>query len=192
MLTQRIERRRTMRQHTYIVTDGSAIGNPGRGGWAAILSSGRSQWHLFGAVRRTTASEMELTAAIEALKSLETGSRVTLCSDSEYLVHGMQHLADRWRRQGWLNSRGLPLRDEALWRMLLIQRARHTIRWRWIRGHNGHAVQTKADALAYSEARRQWAEMRMAAYGSEIAVPRDARLETRGAKRRYTHDHQAA
>jgi ribonuclease HI len=88
-----------MRQHIHIVTDGSAIGNPGPGGWAAVLSCGRDRWRISGAVENTTANEMELTAAIEALKSIEIGSRVTLCSDSEYLIRGMRHLADRWLRQ---------------------------------------------------------------------------------------------
>jgi ribonuclease HI len=152
-----------MRKHIHIVTDGSAIGNPGPGGWAAILSSGRSRWHISGAVQRTTASEMELTAAIEALKSIEIGSRVTLCSDSEYLIQGMRHLAEHWRSQGWRNSRGQILRDTALWEDLLLLRARHTIDWRWVQGHNGHPIQTQADALAYTEARRQWFALRLAA-----------------------------
>lgn len=152
-----------MGQHIYIVTDGSAIGNPGPGGWAAILTSGKKSWRLSGASNWTTASEMELTAAIEALNSLEPGSRVTLTSDSEYLIRGMKHLVDRWSQQGWVNRRGLPLRDKDLWRCLLALRARHTIRWKWVRGHNGHAIQSQADALAYMQARRQQSVLRLAA-----------------------------
>jgi ribonuclease HI len=106
---------------------------------------------------------MELTAAIEALKSIEIGSRVTLCSDSEYLIGGMRHLADRWLLQGWRNTRGQPLRDQTLWQTLLILRASHFIDWRWVRGHNGHPRQTEADALAYMEARREWLTQRLAA-----------------------------
>lgn len=111
----------------------------------------------------TTASQMELTAAIEALKSLEAGSHVILCSDSEYLIRGMRYLVDRWSHQGWLNSRGAPMRDRELWRMLLVLRERHSIRWQWIRGHNGHRTQIEADALAYMEARRQQSVLRVAA-----------------------------
>jgi ribonuclease HI len=152
-----------MRQHIHIVTDGSAIGNPGPGGWAAVLSCGRNRWRISGAAENTTANEMELTAAIEALKSIEIGSRVTLCSDSEYLIRGMRHLADRWLQQGWRNTRGRPLRDQNLWQNLLILRSNHFIEWQWVRGHNGHPRQTEADALAYMEARREWLTQRLAA-----------------------------
>jgi ribonuclease HI len=152
-----------MPQHVQIITDGSAIGNPGPGGWAAIFASGRNRWRLSGAAQLTTASQMELTAAIEALKSLEAGSHVTLCSDSEYLIRGMRYLVDRWSHQGWLNSRGAPMRDRELWRLLLVLRGRHSIRWQWIRGHNGHRTQIEADALAYMEARRQQSVLRLAA-----------------------------
>jgi ribonuclease HI len=152
-----------MQKHIHIVTDGSAIGNPGPGGWAAVLSSGRNRWQISGAAENTTANEMELTAAIEALKSIEIGSRVTLCSDSEYLIRGMRHLADRWLLQGWRNTRGRPLRDQALWQTLLILRANHFVEWRRIRGHDGHPKQTEADALAYVQARHQWLAQRLAA-----------------------------
>jgi ribonuclease HI len=152
-----------MRKHIHIVTDGSAIGNPGPGGWAAVLSCGRNRWRISGAAENTTANEMELTAAIEALKTIEIGSRVTLCSDSEYLIRGMRHLADRWLLQGWRNTRGRPLRDQALWQSLLLLRSNHFIEWQWVRGHNGHPSQTEADALAYMEARREWLTQRLAA-----------------------------
>jgi ribonuclease HI len=122
-----------MRQHIHIVTDGSAIGNLDPGGWLAVLSCGRNKWRISGAVESATANEMELTAAIEALKSIEFGSRVTLCSDSEYLIRGMRHLADRWLRQGWRNTRGRPLRDQALWQTLMKLRADNVIEWLIVR-----------------------------------------------------------
>lgn len=152
-----------MSQHIHIVTDGSAIGNPGPGGWAAMFSSGRKRWSLSGSSLTTTANQMELTAAIEALKSLDTRSNVTLCSDSQYLIRGMRHLAERWEDQGWRNSRGILIQDRALWQELLSLRTQHVICWRWLRGHCGHPTQTEADALAYVEARRQWCELRLAA-----------------------------
>jgi ribonuclease HI len=146
-----------------IVTDGSAIGNPGPGGWGAVFTCGRQQWTLSGASQWTTAAEMELTAALEALRSIEPGSHVILSSDCDYLIRGMRFQATRWKRWGWRNSRGMPLQDRGLWQGLLELNSRHVIHWRWIRGHTGHPKQTEADALAYSEARRQWLEHRYAA-----------------------------
>jgi ribonuclease HI len=106
---------------------------------------------------------MELTAAISALQSLEAGCHVVLKSDCEYLIRGMRYQADRWRRNGWRNSRGVILQDRLLWQQLIGLRKRHTVQWQWVRGHNGHPTQTIADELAYSEARRAWCESRVAA-----------------------------
>jgi len=100
---------------------------------------------------------------LEALKSIEPGSHVNLSSDCDYLIRGMRFQAMRWERWGWRNSRGMPLQDRGLWQGLLEQNARLFIRWQWVRGHTGHLKQTEADALAYSEARRQWLEHRYAA-----------------------------
>jgi ribonuclease HI len=152
-----------MKRPINIVTDGSSIGNPGPGGWAAVLTCGSRRWTMSGSYEWTTAPEMELIAAIEALTTLEPGSRVSLCSDSEYLIRGMRHLAQRWRNQGWRNSRGEPLQDRALWQRLLQLDAKHHIRWSWVRGHSGHPTQTEADEIAYSEARSQWQRLRHAA-----------------------------
>jgi ribonuclease HI len=152
-----------MNRHIHIVTDGSAIGNPGPGGWGAVFTSGKKCWQISGSSEHTTINEMELTAAIEALKTLNDGSCVTLCSDSKYLVRGMQHLADRWAEQGWRNRKGLLIRDRDLWQTLLLLRGCHHICWQWVRGHNGHRVQAEADRLAYTEARRRWSALRNAA-----------------------------
>ena len=137
--------------------------NPGPGGWAAIFACGTRNWAISGSTFRTTAPIMELTAAIEALNSLPAGSHVDLHTDSEYLVRGMHHLAARWSKQGWRNSRGLVLQDRELWQELLRIDQIHRIKWRWVRGHDGHPMQTQADALAYSRARLQWVEQRRAA-----------------------------
>jgi ribonuclease HI len=145
-----------------IVTDGSAIGNPGPGGWGAVFTCGREQWTLSGASEWTTAAEMELTAALEALRSIEPSSKVTLSSDCDYLIRGMRYQAMRWKHFGWRNSRGLPLQDRYLWQELLELNTRNSIRWRWVRGHTGHPKQTEADALAYFEARRQWLDSKAA------------------------------
>jgi ribonuclease HI len=152
-----------MNKTFYIFTDGSAIRNPGPGGWGAVLIHGNRSWEISGASPWTTISEMELLAAVEALRSIPAGSLVELRSDSELLIHGMRFRVFRWQRQGWCNSRGLELQHQELWRELLRLNQRMNIRWRWIRGHSGHPVQTRVDALAYRAARTQWSDLRKAA-----------------------------
>jgi len=117
--------------------------------------SGSSSW--------TTISEMELLAAVEALRSIPSGSLVELWSDSELLIHGMRFRVFRWKRRGWRNSRGLELQHQQLWRDLLRLNEQMNIRWRWIRGHSGHRVQTRVDALAYRAAQTAWFNARKAA-----------------------------
>jgi ribonuclease HI len=152
-----------MEKTIYIFTDGSAIRNPGPGGWAAVLIRGRKSWEMSGASSWTTISEMELLAAVEALRSLPPGSIVELRSDSELLIHGMRFRVYRWQRQGWRNSRGLALQHQQLWRQLIQLNERMNIRWHWVRGHSGHPVQTRVDALAYQAARTQSYNLRIAA-----------------------------
>jgi ribonuclease HI len=106
---------------------------------------------------------MELLAAVEALRSIPVGSLVQLCSDSELLIRGMRFQVGRWQMQRWRNSRGIPLQHQQLWKELLAINVRMNIRWQWIRGHNRHPFQTRADALAYLAARTQWCNLRMAA-----------------------------
>jgi ribonuclease HI len=146
-----------------IFTDGSAIGNPGPGGWGAVLISGRKRWEMSGASRWTTIEEMELRAAAEALRSLPTGTVVELRSDSEYLVYGMRRHVIRWQSQGWRNRRGSELKHRELWKDLVHLNSRLNIHWKWIKGHNGHPVQSRADALAYREAKSLWLTQRIAA-----------------------------
>ena len=109
--------------------------------------SGASPW--------TTISEMELQAAVEALRSIPAGSSVQLCSDSELLISGMLFHIGRWQDKQWRNSRGAPLQHLGLWRELLAMNERMNIQWQWIRGHSRHPFQTRADALAYKAARTQ-------------------------------------
>ena len=147
----------------HIFTDGSAIGNPGPGGWAAVLITCGKSSEMSGSSPWTTISEMELLAAAEALRSIPAGSHVQLCSDSEFLISGMRFHVTRWQSQGWRNSRGAPLQHQELWRELLAMNARMNIRWQWIRSHSRHPFQTRADALAYKAARTQCSDLRMAA-----------------------------
>jgi ribonuclease HI len=146
-----------------IFTDGSAIRNPGPGGWGAVLIRGNKSWEMSGASPWTTISEMELLAAVEPLRTVPAGSVIELCSDSQLLIHGMRFRVFRWQQQGWRNSRGMELQHQQLWRELLRLNQRMSIRWRWIRGHCGHPIQTRADALAYRAAQTQSRNLRTAA-----------------------------
>jgi len=152
-----------MNKQFFIFTDGSAIGNPGPAGWAAIVIHGTKRQEIAGSVPWSTVSEMELRAAVEALRLTPTGARIELRSDSELLIDGMRFLVFRWQRCGWRNSRGFELQHQELWRELIQLNELRTIRWRWIRGHNGHPIQSRADALAYQAARTQIGSLPMAA-----------------------------
>jgi ribonuclease HI len=136
---------------------------PGLEGWAAVFLCDERRWTISGSVLGATAPEMELPAAIEALRSLDHGSIVVLRSDSEYLIHGMRYLAARWRKQGWRNDRGLSLKHWNLSEEFLDLNEIHCVRWQWVRGHNGHPMQIQADMLAYSQAHQLLLESRLAA-----------------------------
>jgi ribonuclease HI len=136
-----------------VYTDGSAIGNPGPGGWGAVVMNGPRRWEMSGGFRRTTVSEMELVAAIEALRSLPDGVRIDLHSDSQYLIYGMSSFISKWERDGWRNRRGCQIQHRQLWTELTLLNARRDVRWVWLKGHNGHCDQTRADSLAYHAAR---------------------------------------
>jgi ribonuclease HI len=146
-----------------IFTDGSAIGNPGPGGWGAVLLVGNKRWEMSGASPWTTISEMELLAALKALRSMPSRSRIELYSDSEYLIYGMRAFVFHWQRHGWRNRRGTQLQHRELWEELTALNTRLRICWTWIKGHNGHPDQNRADALAYQAARTLWVRERAAA-----------------------------
>ena len=144
-------------------TDGSAIGNPGPGGWGVVVIQGEQRWEMSGAHPWTTISEMELVAAVEALRSVECRAPIELYSDSEYLIYGMRVFVSRWQRQGWRNRRGIELCHRELWRELIELNASLPIRWIWIRGHSGHRYQSRADKLAYEAARSLCVQQKIAA-----------------------------
>jgi len=146
-----------------IFTDGSAIGNPGPGGWGVVVIQGKERWEMSGARPWTTISEMELLAPLQALRSLTGRGRIELYSDSEYVIYGMRAFVVHWQRHGWRNRRGCELQHRKLWEELVALNARFRIRWTWIKGHNGHPDQSRADALAYQAARTLWTEERAAA-----------------------------
>lgn len=152
-----------MNQTFRVFTDGSAIGNPGPGGWGAVVIHGTRRWEISGGYERTPVSEMELVAAIQALRSLPRGFRIELHSDSQYLIYGMTYFVFKWERDGWRNRRGSPIQHRRQWIELTSLNARHHIRWIWLKGHNGHRDQTRADALAYQTARALWLQEKAAA-----------------------------
>jgi ribonuclease HI len=111
---------------------------------------------MSGAHPWTTISEMELVAAVQALRSVEGPARIELHSDSEYLIYGMRSFVFRWQRQGWQNRRGTELQHRELWTELIELNTWLSIRWKWIKGHGGHPDQNRADELAYQAARTLW------------------------------------
>ncbi len=134
--------------HVEIFTDGACFGNPGPGGWGAILRYGKTVKELCGAEPRTTNNRMELTAAIKALSSLKYPCAVTLTTDSEYLRKGITEWLPRWKARGWKTLQKEPVKNQDLWQLLDEAASRHEINWRWVRGHNGHPENERADYLA--------------------------------------------
>lgn len=148
----------TMTQTVVIYTDGACIGNPGPGGWAAILLWGEHRRELSGAVRNTTNNRMELLAAITALETLKRPCRVQLYTDSQYLKGGITKWAQNWVRRGWLTADKKPVKNVDLWRRLMAGVERHSVEgasveWMWTRGHAGDALNERADYLADTAAR---------------------------------------
>ncbi|HME84793.1 MAG TPA: ribonuclease HI [Roseiarcus sp.] len=137
-----------MSQRVLIWTDGACSGNPGPGGWGAVLRYGSHEKELRGGEPLTTNNRMELTAAIKALESLTRPCPVTLHTDSQYLRSGVTGWLDRWKRNGWRTADRKPVRNEDLWRRLDAAAARHEVRWLWVRGHAGDELNERADELA--------------------------------------------
>lgn len=131
-----------------IYTDGACKGNPGPGGWGALLRYKGKEKELKGAERMTTNNRMELTAAIEALSSLSKVCQVDLYTDSNYLRQGMQSWLSSWKKKGWKNSKNEPVKNIDLWQKLDELSELHTINWHWIKGHSGHPENERADFLA--------------------------------------------
>jgi len=131
-----------------IHTDGGCHGNPGPGGWAAVLTYGKFTRALSGVAPETTNNRMELTAAIEALKALKEPCAVEFYTDSQYLRHGITLWIEGWKQNGWRTKSKEPVKNEDLWRALDQLRASHKIDWRWVKGHAGHAENERCDRLA--------------------------------------------
>lgn len=141
----------------HIYTDGGCIGNPGPGGWAALLRYGEHEKIISGRLRQTTNNRMELRAAIEALETLKRPCAVEIYTDSEYLRKGITQWVQGWQRNGWRTASKEPVKNQDLWRRLLAAIARHQVAggvtWRWVKGHAGHDANERVDGLANAAAR---------------------------------------
>ncbi len=131
-----------------IYTDGACRGNPGPGGWGALLRSGDHEKELWGGAADTTNNRMEMTAVIESLKALKRPSEVILTTDSQYVRKGITEWISGWKRKNWKTAAGKPVKNADLWREIDKLAAGHKIDWRWVKGHSGHAENERVDDLA--------------------------------------------
>jgi ribonuclease HI len=131
-----------------IATDGACKGNPGPGGWGAVIRAGGHEKELSGGEPLTTNNRMELTAVIEALNALKRPCAVTLSTDSRYVMDGLTKWIHGWRRNGWQTAAKKPVKNVELWQALVAATERHRITWEWVKGHAGHPDNERADRLA--------------------------------------------
>jgi ribonuclease HI len=142
--------------HVIIHTDGACKGNPGPGGWGAVLQTGCGhEKELWGGEPATTNNRMELTAAIMALEALTRPCRVDLHTDSRYVMDGITKWIGPWKSRGWLTADRKPVKNDDLWKRLDAARARHQVKWHWVKGHAGHELNERADVLS-----NRWIEER--------------------------------
>ena len=138
-----------------LITDGACLGNPGRGGWAAILRYGGHKKELFGSAPHTTNNRMELMAAIEGLRAIKEACEVEVVTDSEYLKNGITQWIHGWKRRNWIKSDKKPVLNADLWRALDTEVSRHQTTWTWTKGHASHEDNNRADELATMAATEQ-------------------------------------
>jgi len=138
-----------------IYADGACKGNPGPGGWGAIVRAGGRERELFGGEPSTTNNRMELTAVIRALESLPAGSDASVYTDSQYVQKGISEWLPGWKRRGWLTADKKPVKNVDLWQRLEEVARPHRVAWHWVKGHAGHPENERADALANRGAEKQ-------------------------------------
>ncbi len=131
-----------------LFTDGACKGNPGPGGWGAILRYNNTEKELYGGEKHTTNNRMELMAAIMGLDSLSEGCEVALTTDSQYVKNGINDWIKNWKKRGWKTANKKPVKNVDLWQRLDAAVARHQVEWHWVRGHTGHRENEMADCLA--------------------------------------------
>lgn len=143
-----IVNKNTSKNLVEIYTDGACRGNPGPGGWGAILHYNGHEKHLYGGELETTNNRMELLAAIMALASLKRSCKVILTTDSQYVRKGITEWFTTWQKNGWRTANKKPVKNADLWQRLITEAERHQIEWHWIKGHSGHVENELADQLA--------------------------------------------
>jgi ribonuclease HI len=131
-----------------IYSDGACSGNPGPGGWGAVMISGEHVRDICGGEPATTNNRMELMAAIQALEALKKPCKVELHTDSTYVMKGISEWIHGWKKRGWLTADKKPVKNDDLWRRLDVARSKHDVTWKWVKGHSGHELNERADALA--------------------------------------------
>jgi ribonuclease HI len=140
------------RKQVTIYTDGACSGNPGPGGWAALLIFGTKEREISGGEAETTNNRMELRAAIEALKQLKESCEVTIFTDSKYVLQGFTEWLPGWRAKGWKTADKKPVKNVDLWQALAEIAAQHKVQWQWVKGHSGDANNDRVDVLAVAAA----------------------------------------
>ena len=141
--------------HVVIYTDGACSGNPGPGGWAALLRYGRHEKLLTGAASRTTNNRMELRAAVEALRALKRPCKVDVYTDSQYLRQGITEWLPQWQARGWRTASKKPVKNQDLWRALVEEVKKHEVTWHWVEGHAGNPDNERVDRAARKALREQ-------------------------------------
>ena len=131
-----------------VYSDGACRGNPGPGGWGALIRANGSEKELWGGEGQTTNNRMELTAVIRALEALERPSRVRVVTDSQYVQKGISEWLPSWKRRGWRTADRKPVKNDDLWKQLDALNSRHQVEWQWVKSHAGHPENERADALA--------------------------------------------
>lgn len=131
-----------------IYTDGACSGNPGPGGWGAVLIYGKNEKHISGAEKDTTNNRMELRAAIESIKAVREPCKIELYTDSKYVMEGITKWVDGWIQKGWKNASKKPVKNDDLWKELVEQLKNHEVEWHWVKGHSGDKYNDLADKLA--------------------------------------------
>lgn len=143
-----------MKKHVEIFTDGACSGNPGPGGWGAVLRYGKTEKELSGGEAETTNNRMEMTAVIEALRALKSACSIDLYTDSKYVLQGATEWLESWKARGWKTADKKPVKNVDLWQALEEALERHEVRWHWVKGHDGHPENERADVLAVGAIKR--------------------------------------